>query len=337
MADRICVGFLVGNDTDRTIQFDQTGVVNLVGNNDADHVLRLLGGADFSSARLHLAPGYYRKALRWRTEGIEVIWNMVSDADQHPKTLDVIDEFTTRIGLPVIDPARGVLQTRRHQIAKRLAGIDNVHMPKTLLLHYPTLERVRRQVEEADFQFPAIVRRTGTHNGQMLGVFASPEEIAGVYGDRSQDYYLTEFVDFRWPDGLFRKTRFFFVGDEVVVRQHTVSEGWNIHGRTGREMADHPGRLGEARAAMEGGFPGLPIRTQQALKAIRGRVGLDYFGLDANLDPDGGVLVFEANATMNFLPRDRQMRPNSMAAVAPMVAAVRKLLLAKVAQSATKT
>jgi hypothetical protein len=36
----------------------------------------------------------------------------------------------------------------------------------------------------------------------------------------------------------------------------------------------------------------------QALRAIRERIGLDYFGIDCGLDSDGNLLVFEVNASM---------------------------------------
>ncbi|MES2722358.1 MAG: hypothetical protein V4656_04310 [Pseudomonadota bacterium] len=331
------VGFLLGNDTDRNIEFGQDGVIPLTGNNDADWVLKLLPEGEFRWGRMHMAPSYFRKARRWQTGSVSVLWNMVSDADMHPRTLAVIEKFTAEVGLPVINPAPAILQTRRHQIALRLAGIDNVHMPKTLLLHNPSLERTRRQVEEAGFEFPAIIRRTGTHNGQMLGVVGSLEEIEGVYGDRNNDYYLTEFVDFRRADGRYRKTRFFFVGEDIVVRQHVVSENWNIHGRSGREMADDSPQRQEAKAIVGGGFAGLPEITRDALREIGDRMGLEYFGLDASVDADGRVLVFEANATMNFLPSSGHMRGRSAAALEPMLAAVRKLVLAKAGQRATKT
>ncbi|MFD3263063.1 ATP-grasp domain-containing protein [Phenylobacterium ferrooxidans] len=338
MPGKVRIGLIVGNDTDRAIEFDQAVNVSLRGNNDADLVLKLAFDEDeFDWTRLHMTPSYFRKTKRWETSKVDVLWNMVSDADQHPGTLAVIEKFTDQCDLPLIDPAAAILQTRRHDVARRLAGIEHIHMPKTLLLRNPTLERVRRQAEAAGFRFPAIVRRTGTHNGQMLGVFQSPEEIEGVYGDRRNEYYLTEFVDFRSPDGGYRKTRFFFVGDEIVLRQHVVSETWNIHGRSGRGMADHPDRLAEAQTWVGGGFAGLPATARTALRAIGDQIGLDYFGLDASLDSEGRVLVFEANATMNFLPRAGHMRGRSAAALAPMVAAVRKLLLAKAAQRATKT
>lgn len=34
-------------------------------------------------------------------------------------------------------------------------------------------------------------------------------------------------------------------------------------------------------------------------------MGLDYFGIDCNLQPDGTVILFEANATTNFFPLGR--------------------------------
>ncbi|WP_340644186.1 hypothetical protein [Phenylobacterium sp.] len=331
MSDHIPrVGFIVGNDFDRIIQFDQAGIVNVEGNNDADRVLALLPEGGFNKTRIHLAPSYFRKAHRWATSGIDILWNMVSDADMNPATLAVVDKFTAELGIPVIDPARAILQTRRHHIASRLAGLDNVHMPKTLLLRNPTLERVKRQVDQVGFRFPAILRRTGSHNGQFIGLFDTPEQIEGIYGDRHHEYYMTEFVDYRWADGLYRKARFFFVGDEIVIRQLIIAPEWNIHGRSGRWMASQPALEAEGAAMLAGGVAALPDVTRIALRSIADKIGLDYFGLDASLDADGRLTIFEANATMNFVPRNGQMRARSLASVPPMVASVRKLLLRKV-------
>ena len=35
-----------------------------------------------------------------------------------------------------------------------------------------------------------------------------------------------------------------------------------------------------------------------ALREIRARIGLDYFGIDCGLDRDGQLVVFEVNASM---------------------------------------
>jgi hypothetical protein len=36
----------------------------------------------------------------------------------------------------------------------------------------------------------------------------------------------------------------------------------------------------------------------QALRVVRERIGLDYFGIDCGLDPGGNLIVFEVNASM---------------------------------------
>ena len=46
------------------------------------------------------------------------------------------------------------------------------------------------------------------------------------------------------------------------------------------------------------------------LNAIRAAVGLDHFGLDLSLRPDGELLVFEANACMNVLDNTTIPPPN---------------------------
>ena len=36
----------------------------------------------------------------------------------------------------------------------------------------------------------------------------------------------------------------------------------------------------------------------QALRTVRERIGLDYFGIDCGLDANGNLIVFEVNASM---------------------------------------
>ena len=45
----------------------------------------------------------------------------------------------------------------------------------------------------------------------------------------------------------------------------------------------------------------FPHPVRAGLEAIRRAIGLDMFGVDCALSPEG-VILFEANATMNFFP-----------------------------------
>ena len=67
-------------------------------------------------------------------------------------------------------------------------------------------------------------------------------------------------------------------------------------------MADRPDLVDEEKrmfASPEGPFP---ANVSQALKDVRERMALDFFGMDFGIAADGRVVLFEANATMNFFP-----------------------------------
>ena len=46
----------------------------------------------------------------------------------------------------------------------------------------------------------------------------------------------------------------------------------------------------------------FPPQVEAVFDAVRSRMPLDFFGLDFALTGDGQVVLFEANATMSFMP-----------------------------------
>src|SRR5262249_33099721 len=132
-------------------------------------------------------------------------------------------------------------------------------------------------------------------------------------------------------DGIYRKTRFFFVGDRIITRQHILHNDWLIHGRSARGfMTDRPEMLAESRAMLIDGFDALPGHTQAALHGIRQAIGLDYAGIDCCVDEAGRVVVFECNATMSFRPVFRNpATQHNRAALPRMLSALRRLIHAK--------
>ncbi len=331
---RISVGMILGNDTDRHIEHDRIKTVALRGNNDANLLISLIDDPTIVWSRVQLTPSYFRKRISHNLSGFDVLWNLISDADQHPKVLAVADRLTEGFAGATIDAPSQILGTRRHQVAARLQGIRGVTMPKTLLLRFPNRERLTRQIEQAAFRFPAILRVAGEHNGHVLGLIDGIDGASPIFGDRQREYYLTEFVDVRAADGLYRKSRFFVVGDQIIVRQHIAAPHWNIHGASSRAyMVQHKTLLEEARSLLTGQFAALPLATQQALEGIRGAMKMDYFGIDACIGPDGSLTVFEANATMNFNPAFRNPATQyNRAAVSPMIEATRRLLELRVSE-----
>lgn len=63
-------------------------------------------------------------------------------------------------------------------------------------------------------------------------------------------------------------------------------------------MADHPWMQAEEHAFIENPWAALGPRALAARRNIQQRVGLDYFGIDCGLTPDGRVVLFEVHASM---------------------------------------
>jgi hypothetical protein len=94
------------------------------------------------------------------------------------------------------------------------------------------------------------------------------------------------------------------VGSDRDDRMQVAGGQLSINASTDRQrvMAERPELVAaEERmfATPEGAFPD---EVQDVLSAVRERMPLDFFGMDFGIAPDGRVVLFEANATMNFFP-----------------------------------
>ncbi|HET9336896.1 MAG TPA: hypothetical protein VFO12_10880 [Sphingomicrobium sp.] len=230
------------------------------------------------------------------------IVNFITDPDQNPRTLDNLKKLLREYQGKVINPPEAVLRSSRDQVARLLDGIPGLVAPKTIRVRNPKPDLVTGAIERADMRFPLIVRLAGTHTGLILGLFDNVAQLRAALTENGE-HIITEFVDYRSDDGIYRKYRAFFFGERVILRHMLASDQWTVHAKDRMGfMIDRPELLAEEAPLFdepEGAFP-QPIR--ETLKLVRDRIPLDYFGMDFGIDRDGRVVLFEANATMNFFP-----------------------------------
>lgn len=243
-----------------------------------------------------------RQRRRPELEPYRCVLNLITDPDQNPRTLDNLKKLLRDYQGPVLNRPEAVLKSTRDQIARQLEGTPGLIVPQVLRVRNPKPELAVQAAQRANLQFPLIVRLAGTHTGKIVGRFDDIQQLKAALSEPGE-HIFTEFVDFRSGDGLYRKYRAFFFGRRIVFRHMLVSDEWNVHARDRlRFMADWPELLAEEagmNAKPEGAFPAEIIRT---LEAVAERMSLDYFGMDFGIAPDGRVVLFEANATMNFFP-----------------------------------
>ena len=251
---------------------------------------------------LKLTRQMLRQRRRPELDPYRCILNLVTDPDQNPRTLDNLKKLLRGYRGRVLNPPEAVLRTTRDQVARRLEGTPGLTVPKVIRLLNAKPDVAVRAIEQAGLRFPLIVRKAGTHTGVILGLFETIDDLRAALTEPGE-LIITEFVDFRSDDGVYRKYRSFFIGDRVIFRHLLASDRWSVHAKDRlRFMIERAALIEEEKALFkrpEGAFPSHILDT---LHAVRDRMGLDYFGMDFGIAPDGRVVLFEANATMNFFP-----------------------------------
>jgi len=236
-------------------------------------------------------------ALRMRI-GRGAILNQIADPDICPGALSVATRLVSEISRPCFNPPAAVSRTSRDGAAAMLTGIAGLRVPKTLRVRAPTPARVRDAIAQGGLEYPVLLRGIGSHGGVSLTKADGPEGVDDFPWSPGGDWglYVTEFRDFKGSDGRYRKFRIVVIGDEILLRHCIIGDQWLLHAGTRASGTE------EGERAMFDVFDrqwAVPLRP--VFREMSARLGLDLYGVDCNIDDDGQVLVFEANACMNIL------------------------------------
>jgi glutathione synthase/RimK-type ligase-like ATP-grasp enzyme len=224
--------------------------------------------------------------------------NFMADADLYLLALRQAAEFVQLMDVPCFNHPHAVLRSTRDGVWQALKDVAGLHVPVTVRAKATTADGLRQAMAEAGIHYPVLVRMTGDHGGVSTAKVDGDDGWDAINGLPwgGREVYLTQFVDYRDEDGRYRKTRLVVAGGAVLTRHLLVSDDWMVH------LKERDARFeAQERAWMESfGSVTAPKISGTVLEMAR-RLGLDYFGIDASLRPDGSLLLFEANACMNVL------------------------------------
>ena len=250
--------------------------------------------------RLHVTRNYFRQGRQADLTGYRVLVNLITEAEQNAKVLENLRKLLRGVPGRVINRPEAVLRTTRDQVARLLTGIPGLIVPRTVRLHGSKTAVAARTLDKAGITPPIILRQAGTHTGRIVGLYDSVDATIAALGPG--EHVATQFVDFASSDGLYRKFRVYFIGPHIILRHMIISDVWNVHVKDRmRFMAGHPELVAEERALFDSEQPFAP-QVHAVLSEVRARMPLDFFGMDFAITQKGEVVLFEANATMNFFP-----------------------------------
>ncbi len=227
-----------------------------------------------------------------------VVFNMISDADNGKELLPLAMHIVDQLGLPIVNHPRLIMHTNRENIAQLIADIPRCKAPLTRLLTGTILLEAEQNSSLAGLTMPLLVRLAGCHGGDDCVKAQDFESISIFVSKRPElDYYVSEYIDYQSNDGFYRKYRLIYVNGELLPYHLAIHTDWLVHYfRT--DMANNVWMREEEEAFLKNFDLVFDQAHQAALKALAVATGLDYLGIDCSFDHNGDVLVFEANATM---------------------------------------
>lgn len=257
--------------------------------------------------------------------GPGALLNHVGDPDLCAGALSLIEKIANKVDRPCFNAPAAVARSTRDGVARALAGLDGIDVPKTIRIGSTDPAQVLGAIEDAGMCFPVLLRIAGAHGGEDMLRIDGPDDAAEMarLTPKGRAFYATEFREFASSDGFYRKSRIVVVGEEIFLRHYIVGEGWLLHvgRRAANTEAEEIGSIANFDAA-------LAPRLRPLFQEIGRRLGLDFFGVDCNIEPSGRVILFEANACMLILKNTRPPPNMWDGPVARIVAAVEDLLAA---------
>jgi tetratricopeptide (TPR) repeat protein len=232
----------------------------------------------------------------------------------HLKNLiDLVDSF----GVPVLNHPGKAVQTSRDNAPKLLQGVPGVHVPRTMRFSRREISRddLARGIEK-EFDYPLITRTLVNQQGIGMTKVDSRDILLDMLAapDCPETFFVTQFIDSREQYRFYRKIRAAVVGQEIHLIRVDFSDHWNVHGRKNPKRVpfylQNMYLLEEEKRICLDPESSLGRPAMQALRTLRSRIPLDVFGIDFDVDTNGNVVLYEANATMNLFSTADKRAPN---------------------------
>ncbi|MDX2224438.1 MAG: hypothetical protein SFV21_16925 [Rhodospirillaceae bacterium] len=233
----------------------------------------------------------------------DVVVNLVSEPLICDAALSWLDRFARDTRLPVLNTVAATRRACRTALPATLAGQAGVRVPRSTRF-IGRAGDLPAHIERAGHSWPVLTRPPGTHGSDGL-IRHLDTRLLLADPDRVVDRVVSDFVDTRGPDGLYRKYRMVWADGRVFRRHAIAATHWNVNGPARIDMVGRHDLIAAEKAFIAGADSTLDGRVTALFRAV----GLDVAVIDFAIDPAGDLVVFELNGTFQIsgsIPDDKR-------------------------------
>ena len=235
---------------------------------------------------------------------------------------------------PVLNLPDTIAYLSRDGIASLFEGDPDIRVPRVRRVARSDLRRLAVGNAYLDDLlpgacFPVLARPVGSHGGKSLEKIDGPDSMTNYLADLPIDrdeFFLSSFVDYRSPDGLFRKYRIALIDGVAFLCHMAQSEEWKIH-YVNAGMSENAAKRADEARAMATFDQDFARRHGAAFAKLNERLRLDFLTIDCGESPDGRLVLFEAETAMLIHNMDSPtLYPYKQTQMAKVFAAFRAMI-----------
>ena len=221
----------------------------------------------------------------------DVVVNLITEPLVCRRALAQLESIVHAKGVPLINSVESVRRSGRTALPGVIRDSRAARVRVPLTTRYTGKPGgLESHIEAAGHRFPVLFRPVGTHSSKGLVKVDNGAQLRtlGV----PSDLLVTDFVDFRSGDGLYRKYRMIWA-NETTYRRHVIAGlDWNVTGQARADMWERPETI-IAEKAFLASSDALNDRIAELFRIV----GLDFGVIDFAVSDVGEIIVFELNGT----------------------------------------
>lgn len=230
----------------------------------------------------------------------DVIFVAIGQSDQNQELLERLGCLLASSMRPVLNRPDRIARLSRDSVSALLQAVPGADVPISVRVNRRDLQQLAGGIISfADMagegNLPIIARPLGSHAGigldRLDDAGAIEKYLDATPGD---EFHVARFVDYRSPDGLYRKYRIAMIDGQPFACHMAICENWMIHYKNAG-MEESAAKRAEEADFMANFDTGFGRRHQAAFRAIWERLQMDYLIIDCAESSSGELLVFEAD------------------------------------------